>query len=102
VTMTLRGRARRWLAALAALVASAALAALVAAGPSGGARAADKVAVVGVGTTFINLNPLTHIVSTMRVTNNLLFDGLTRFDDDTYQPKPDLAESWTGHQGVTP
>ena len=31
----------------------------------------------------------------MRVTNNLLFDGLTRFDDDTYQPKPDLAESWT-------
>jgi ABC-type transport system substrate-binding protein len=38
---------------------------------------------------------VTHIVSTMRVTNNLLFDGLTRFDDDTYQPKPDLAESWT-------
>jgi peptide/nickel transport system substrate-binding protein len=57
--------------------------------------AAEKVAVVAVGTTFINLNPLTHIVSTMRVTNNLLFDGLTRFDDDTYQPKPDLAESWT-------
>src|SRR5262245_41711190 len=61
----------------------------------GGALAAEKVAVVAVGTTFINLNPLTHIVSTMRVTNNLLFDGLTRFDDDTYQPKPDLAESWT-------
>ena len=61
----------------------------------GAARAAEKVAVVAVGTTFINLNPLTHIVSTMRVTNNLLFDGLTRFDDDTYQPKPDLAESWT-------
>src|SRR5215470_5399170 len=61
----------------------------------GAASAAEKVAVVGVGTTFINLNPLTHIVSTMRVTNNLLFDGLTRFDDDTYQPKPDLAESWT-------
>jgi peptide/nickel transport system substrate-binding protein len=61
----------------------------------GVARAAEKIAVVGVGTTFINLNPLTHIVSTMRVTNNLLFDGLTRFDDDTYQPKPDLAESWT-------
>ncbi len=58
-------------------------------------RAAEKVAVVAVGATFINLNPLTHIVSTMRVTNNLLFDGLTRFDDDTYQPKPDLAESWT-------
>ena len=61
----------------------------------GATSAAEKVAVVGVGTTFINLNPLTHIVSTMRVTNNLLFDGLTRFDDDTYQPKPDLAESWT-------
>jgi peptide/nickel transport system substrate-binding protein len=61
----------------------------------GAAGAAEKIAVVGVGTTFINLNPLTHIVSTMRVTNNLLFDGLTRFDDDTYQPKPDLAESWT-------
>lgn len=57
--------------------------------------AADKVAVVAVGSTFINLNPLTHIVSTMRVMNNVLFDGLTMFDDDTYQPKPALAESWT-------
>ncbi len=55
----------------------------------------EKVAVVAVGTTFLNLNPLTHIVSTMRVMNNILFDGLTRFDDATYQPKPDLAESWT-------
>ena len=62
---------------------------------AGGAAAAEKVAVVAVGTTFINLNPLTHIVSNMRVVNNLLFDGLTRFDDDTYQPKPALAESWT-------
>src|SRR5262249_44534439 len=33
----------------------------------GAASAAEKVAVVAVGTTFINLNPLTHIVSTMRV-----------------------------------
>src|SRR5262245_9859518 len=56
---------------------------------------AEKVAVVAVGTTFTNLNPLTHIVSTMRVNNNILFDGLTRFDDATYTPKPDLAESWT-------
>ena len=77
-----------WVAALLALLA------VMAVGP-GAARAAEKVAVVAVGATFINLNPLTHIVSTMRVTNNLLFDGLTRFDDDTYQPKPDLAESWT-------
>jgi len=60
-----------------------------------GTARAEKVAVVAVGTTFINLNPLTHIVSNMRVMNNILFDGLTRFDDDTYQPKPDLAESWT-------
>jgi peptide/nickel transport system substrate-binding protein len=62
-----------------------------------GARAApaEKVAVVAVGTTFTNLNPLTHIVSTMRVNNNILFDGLTRFDDATYTAKPDLAESWT-------
>lgn len=59
------------------------------------ALAAEKVAVVAVGATFINLNPLTHLVSTIRVMNNLLFDGLTKFDDDTYQPKPDLAESWT-------
>src|SRR5262249_60419934 len=80
----------------ATLVALSALAALVAVGGlTETASAADKVAVVGVGTTFINPNPLTHIVSTMRVTNNLLFDGLTRFDDDTYQPKPDLADSWT-------
>jgi peptide/nickel transport system substrate-binding protein len=64
-------------------------------GAPGRTPAAEKVAVVAVGTTLINLNPLTHIVSTMRVMNNLLFDGLTRFDDDTYQPKPDLAESWT-------
>ncbi len=64
------------------------------AGHVGPARA-EKVAVVAVGTTFLNLNPLTHIVSTMRVMNNILFDGLTRFDDATYQPKPDLAESWT-------
>ena len=55
----------------------------------------EKIAVVAVGTTFVNLNPLTHLVSTIRVTNNLLFDGLTKFDDATYQPKPDLAESWT-------
>lgn len=59
------------------------------------AARAEKVAVVAVGTTFLNLNPLTHIVSTMRVMNNILFDGLTRFDDASYQPKPDLAESWT-------
>jgi peptide/nickel transport system substrate-binding protein len=76
------------------LVALLALGAGLLAG-AGPAPAAEKVAVVGVGTTFINLNPLTHIVSTMRVTNNMLFDGLTRFDDATYQPKPDLAESWT-------
>jgi peptide/nickel transport system substrate-binding protein len=82
------GRPLRFGAGLLSLLAAMALAA-------GTARAAEKVAVVAVGTTFINLNPLTHIVSTMRVTNNLLFDGLTRFDDDTYQPKPDLAESWT-------
>ena len=63
--------------------------------PAMAAAQADKVAVVAVGSTFVNLNPLTHIVSTMRVTNNLLFDGLTRFDDVSYQPKPDLAESWT-------
>jgi peptide/nickel transport system substrate-binding protein len=77
-----------------ALIPFALLPVLVAA-PAGTAPAAEKVAVVAVGNTFINLNPLTHIVSTMRVTNNLLFDGLTRFDDDSYQPKPDLAESWT-------
>jgi len=82
------GRPFRFGAGLLSLLAAMALAA-------GAARAVEKVAVVAVGTTFINLNPLTHIVSTMRVTNNLLFDGLTRFDDDTYQPKPDLAESWT-------
>ena len=35
----------------------------------------DKVAVVALGTTLVNLNPLTHLVSTIRVTNNLLFDG---------------------------
>ena len=73
------------------LVALAALAFVLLAGPA----RAEKVAVVGVGTTFTNLNPLTHIVSTMRVNNNILFDGLTRFDDATYTPKPDLAESWT-------
>ena len=50
---------------------------------------------MALGTTLVNLNPLTHLVSTIRVTNNLLFDGLTKFDDATYQPKPDLAESWT-------
>src|SRR5437899_10379868 len=55
----------------------------------------EKVAVVAVGTTLVNLNPLTHLVSTIRVTKNLLFDWLTKFDDVTYQPKPDLAESWT-------
>ena len=82
--MRQRGQRRWWMTALAALIAVI--------GMAGAGRAADKIAVVGVGTTFINLNPLTHIVSTMRVTNNLLFDGLTRFDDDTYQPKPDLAE----------
>jgi peptide/nickel transport system substrate-binding protein len=59
------------------------------------ADAAEKIAVVAVGSTFINLNPLTHLVSTIRVANNLLFDGLTKFDDNAYQPKPDLAESWT-------
>ena len=63
--------------------------------PRAASGQSEKIAVVAVGTTFVNLNPLTHIVSTMRVTNNLLFDGLTKFDDDTYQPKPDLAESWT-------
>lgn len=83
-----RGRGcRRFLAA-------AATAGLIAMLGIGTARA-EKVAVVAVGTTFINLNPLTHIVSNMRVMNNILFDGLTRFDDDSYQPKPDLAESWT-------
>lgn len=78
-----------WRAVLAVLVVT-----VVVAATAGPARA-EKVAVVAVGTTFINLNPLTHIVSNMRVMNNILFDGLTRFDDDTYQPKPDLAESWT-------
>src|SRR2546428_5505661 len=63
--------------------------------PGVAAAQPEKVAVVAVGTTFVNLNPLTHLVSTIRVANNLLFDGLTRFDDNTYQPKPDLAESWT-------
>jgi len=63
--------------------------------PAAAGAQADKVAVVAVGTTFVNLNPLTHLVSTIRVTNNLLFDGLTKFDDASYQPKPDLAESWT-------
>jgi peptide/nickel transport system substrate-binding protein len=84
---SLRNRTRAAVAGLLALVAA------MAGAPAG--AAAEKVAVVAVGATFINLNPLTHLVSTMRVTNNLLFDGLTRFDDDTYQPKPDLAESWT-------
>jgi peptide/nickel transport system substrate-binding protein len=78
----------------ALLVTLATLVAAVAPVP-GAAVAAEKVAVVAVGATFINLNPLTHLVSTIRVTNNLLFDGLTKFDDDSYQPKPDLAESWT-------
>ena len=64
-----------------------ALAAAVA-GIPGSAGAADKVAVVAVGTTFINLNPLTHLVSTIRVTNNLLFDGLTRFDDEPTSRSP--------------
>jgi peptide/nickel transport system substrate-binding protein len=63
--------------------------------PGAAAAQPEKVAVVAVGTTFVNLNPLTHLVSTIRVTNNLLFDGLTKFDDVSYQPKPDLAESWT-------
>src|SRR5262245_16070995 len=83
-----------WHAGLAALVGLAALLIVIGGAPES-AHPAEKVAVVAVGNTFINLNPLTHIVSTMRVTNNLLFDGLTRFDDDTYQPKPDLADSWT-------
>jgi len=60
--------------------------------PGVAAAQPEKVAVVAVGTTFVNLNPLTHLVSTIRVTNNLLFDGLTKFDDVTYQPKPDLAD----------
>src|SRR5215471_7621958 len=81
-------------ATLAALVGLAALLMLIGGSPDS-ACPAEKVAVVAVGNTFINLNPLTHLVSTIRVTNNLLFDGLTKFDDDTYQPKPDLAESWT-------
>src|SRR5262249_46889850 len=63
--------------------------------PASATAQPEKIAVVAVGTTFVNLNPLTHLVSTIRVTNNLLFDGLTKFDDATYQPKPDLAESWT-------
>ena len=74
------------------VVLTAVVLALLGAAP---AAPAEKVAVVAVGTTFTNLNPLTHIVSTMRVNNNILFDGLTRFDDATYAPKPDLAESWT-------
>lgn len=62
---------------------------------AGVAAAAEKVAVIAAGVNFINLNPLTHRISVMRVANNLLFDGLTKFDDGSYQPKPDLAESWT-------
>lgn len=80
--------ARALLVAMAAMVVALGL-------PSSAAAQGEKVAVVAVGSTFVNLNPLTHVVSTMRVANNLLFDGLTRFDDATYQAKPDLAESWT-------
>jgi peptide/nickel transport system substrate-binding protein len=76
-------------------IASVAVALVLLLGLSPAVAQTEKVVVVAVGTTFVNLNPLTHLVSTIRVTNNLLFDGLTRFDDATYQPKPDLAESWT-------
>ncbi len=60
-------------------------------GPAG----AEKVAVLAIEMSFINLNPLTHTALNTRILNNILFDGLTRLEDESYLPRPDLAESWT-------
>ncbi len=60
-----------------------------------GRAGAEKVAVLAIEMSFINLNPLTHTALNTRIINNILFDGLTKIDDESYQPKPDLAESWT-------
>ena len=58
---------------------------------AGSGAGADKVAVVSLGTNVPSLNPLT-LSGRVRY---VLFDGLTRVDDTTSEPKPSLAESWT-------
>lgn len=50
----------------------------------------EKVAIVVMGGRIVGLNPLT--LSTRLI--NMLFDGLTLVDDESYEPKPGLAESW--------
>jgi peptide/nickel transport system substrate-binding protein len=56
-----------------------------------GAVHAEKVAVVAIGNNILNLNPLTPTT----IITNTIFDGLTRVDDESHEPKPSLAESWT-------
>jgi peptide/nickel transport system substrate-binding protein len=54
-------------------------------------EAAEKVAVVSLGVNISSLNPLT---LSSRI-SHAMFDGLTNVDDESNEPKPGLAESWT-------
>jgi peptide/nickel transport system substrate-binding protein len=56
-----------------------------------GVAQGEKVVVVAMGARIVSLNPLT--LNTRLI--HTLFDGLTIVDDESYQPKPGLAESWT-------
>ena len=53
---------------------------------------AEKVAIVAIGNNIVGINPL--VLGAALITH-MLFDGLTRIDDESNEPKPSLAESWT-------
>ncbi|MBV8966044.1 MAG: hypothetical protein JO191_07695, partial [Mycobacteriaceae bacterium] len=57
------------------------------------ARAAQGVLRIGIGTSLATLDPLLTTIGDEYIYDNLLFNGLTRMDEDQ-TVHPDLAESW--------